>query len=300
MRHKCLIAAELVFCMISAGCNLMKIDKYPFDVNEPAKNIIYAGVRSSSYGIDPFPKPEGWEAAMSAMSDNFAASTPCAIWIVGKLKRPKSCLLEFPSEGLSFENVEFIEYDKHESYFDHFDRTGIKVYLQVEPANADVKTLIDLVMDRYKHHKCVVGFGIDVEWYREFDNPEWGVKVDDDSARRWEEQVKSHNAEYRLFLKHWDRDWMPPTFRGDLVFVDDSQMMKDFAAMLDEFVDYWANHFKPNTVFFQIGYRPDKIWWNKLTNPPKIIGAAIAQNIKQQCGIFWVDFTLRDVLPTAR
>ena len=90
---------------------------------------------------------------------------------------------------------------------------------------------------------------------------------------------------------------MPPTYRGDIIFVDDSQMLQNFEAMLDEFVNYWSGYFEPNMVFFQIGYNSDKPWWNILDDPPLDIGDAIAQNISQDCGVFWVDFTLEDVLP---
>jgi hypothetical protein len=50
---------------------------------------------------------------------------------------------------------------------------------------------------------------------------------------------------------------------------------------------------------FQVGYEKDRTWWSKLPNPPKDIGDAIAAAINgQPLGIIWVDFTLRDVLPT--
>ena len=267
--------------------------------NLQVANVKYAGVRSSNYGIRPFPDPAGWQTAMEKMSSYFDHSTPCGIWIVGRLNRSTSCRLEFPSDDNQYSNIVFNETDKHEEYLSYFDKVGIEVFLQVEPANANMNQLIDLVLNRYKHHKCVIGFGIDVEWYRESENPDWGVKVEDDSAKVWEARVKSHNSNYRLFLKHWDRDWMPKKYRGDIIFVDDSQELQDFKKMTEEFIIYWADYFKPNTIFCQIGYRSDRPWWEKLTTPPRDIGMTIASNIDQDCGIFWVDFTLRDVLPTS-
>lgn len=257
--------------------------------------IIYAGVRSSSYGVKPFPQAEDWQSAMQTMSGYFTGATPCAIWIVGEFKEPKTCRLFFPSEGKVYPFIQFEETDRHEQFLSHFDRVGIKVFLQVEPGHADMITLIDLVLNRYKHHDCLAGFGVDVEWHREADNPETGVPVDDRTAKEWEARVKSHNRSFQLFLKHWDRKWMPKKYRGDIIFVDDSQMLEDFDAMLKEFANYWAKHFKPNTVFFQVGYKSDRLWWQKLDNPPEKIGKAIARRIKQKCGIFWVDFTLRDI-----
>ena len=260
-------------------------------------NVGYAGVRSSNYGIKPFPAAGGWQKAMEAMGRIFPGSTPAAIWIVGEMRKPRTCRLFFPSDGRTSPNVQFERTDKHEPFLAHFDRAGVKVFLQVEPADADVPTLIDLVLNRYKHHDCVVGFGVDVEWHREADRPGEGVPVDDETAKVWEERVKSHNPSYRLFLKHWDQAWLPKTYRGDIIFVDDSQIFNNFEAMVEEFAARWAPHFYPNTVFFQVGYKSDKPWWERLNNPPETIGKAVSERVKQSCGIFWVDFTLRDVLP---
>lgn len=261
--------------------------------------VVYAGVRSSNYGINPFPAASGWENAMKTMSGYFPGSTPCAIWIVGVMDGSKTCHLEFPSDGNHYSNISFRSTDKHEAYLSHFDESGIKVYLQVESANADMEDLINLVLTRYQSHRCVAGFGVDVEWYREAENPGWGVKVTDALAQEWETQVKSYNDDYQLFLKHWDRDWMPPNYRNDIIFVDDSQMFNNVAMFIDEFTNYWADYFYPNLVFFQIGYRADKAWWQTYETPPKDLGELLAEETEQQCGIFWVDFTLQDVLPVS-
>jgi hypothetical protein len=288
----------IVLCgpiLLSGGCTSKKT--YAIDKNAVVENVKYAGVRSSAYGIEPFPEPEAWQIAMNSMQARYPGSVPCAIWIVGVMGGEYACRLEFPADGRQDSNIIYIDYDKHERYLDYFDAEGIKVFLQVEPANADMIALIDIVLNQYKHHPCVIGFGVDVEWYREADNPDWGVKVGDVQARDWEAQVKAHNPDYRLFLKHWDRDWMPPTYRGDIIFVDDSQIFDNFDVFLEEYIDYWSHYFAPNTVFFQIGYSSDRPWWQKLDDAPRHIGAAIAQHISQDCGVFWVDFTLEEVLP---
>lgn len=287
----------VIIMILIIGISCTSKREYNIDMNAKVENVIYAGVRSSAYGIKPFPSPQAWQQAMMDMQQRFEGSTPCGIWIVGVMGGERSCRLEFPADGRQDSNIVYIDFDKHEPYLTHFDTTGIKVFLQVEPANADLIDLIDIVMNRYKYHPCVVGFGVDVEWYREADNPEWGVKATDELAQTWNERVKSHNPNYRLFLKHWDRNWMPPTYRSDLIFVDDSQILDDFNAALDEFVSYWSDYFKPNMVFFQIGYRSDRKWWQQLKDPPRELGVVLAQNITQECGVFWVDFTLREVIP---
>lgn len=259
------------------------------------KNVAFSGVRASRYGVKPFPEPEAWQKVIETMRGYFPGSDPCAIWLVGKFKHPTTCLLFFPSGGQAYPNIEFEGPDQNERFLSRFDQAGIKVFLQVESAHADMTTLIDLVLSRYKLHPSVIGFGVDVEWYREADRPGWGIPVDDETAKQWEARVKSHNPSYRLFLKHWDPDWMPKAYRGDIIFVDDSQELKGLEAMVDEFQNLWAERFYPNPVFFQIGYNSDKPWWQKLDNPAQTIGRAIAQRVRQSCGIIWVDFSLREV-----
>jgi len=261
---------------------------------EELKNVAFAGVRSSRYGVKPFPEPETWEKVIETMRGYFPGSTPCAIWVVGKFKHPATCLLLFPSEGKTFLHVEFEGPDQNERFLSRFDHAGIKVFLQVESAAADMPTLIDLVLGRYNQHPCVIGFGVDVEWYRKADKPGWAIPVDDETARQWEARVKSHNPAYRLFLKHWNPRRMPETYRGDIIFVDDSQELKGLEAMVNEFQSLWADRFYPNPVIFQIGYNSDRLWWQKLKNPPQTIGRAIARRVKQSCGFIWVDFSLRE------
>ncbi len=211
-----------------------------------------------------------------------------------------------------------LNYDKHEPFLSHFDEVGVKVYLQVESGYADMEKLIEIVMERYKHHESVIGFGVDVEWYKSMDPEDMNGEahndpVTDAEAEKWEKKVKSYNSDYRIFLKHWDSDMMPDNYRGDIVFVDDSQMFMEYFgcenedecidAMVEKFSDGWANHFYPNPVHFQVGYDKDKKWWDLIDNPNPIqkIGKAISDPITsrgQECGIIWVDFTFNDVVNT--
>jgi len=89
---------------------------------------------------------------------------------------------------------------------------------------------------------------------------------------------------------------MPDNYRGDIIFVSDSQQFKNKNHMISEFGNYWGPHFYPNTVFYQIGYPDDKDNWNSFDNPIKMWGTSIANSQKQKVGIFWVDFTLKDVV----
>jgi hypothetical protein len=261
--------------------------------------VAWAGTRSSNYGISPFPKACGWTTAMKTMSGYFPGSAPVGVWIVGHLSGD-GVQLEFPKPkgNKKYPHVSFAGSDKHESYLDYFDTHGIKVWLQVESGFADMATLVDLVLNRYGHHPSVIGFGVDVEWF----NPrgaDLNDPVTDAIAQSWETRVRSHNPRYTLFLKHFDQSSMPPTYRGQIVFVDDSQGFPSEDAFIAE-MKAWADRYYPNPVLYQLGYGTDKAWWNKDAKPvPKALGAKLRSVTRQSWGIAWVDFTLRDVLPTS-
>jgi len=268
-----------------------------------SSTVKYAGCRQSTYGVDPFPNDNEWERDIMTMASYWPGSQGTGIWIVGILagegqnyRQWTECNLQFPApDNENYEHVIFDNTDFHESYLDHFDTHGIKVWLQVEPGLADVPTIIDLALDRYEHHPCVIGCGVDVEWHKQTVQ-DWGIPVTDENAEIWENAVKSHNENYTLFLKHFDPSWMPPNYRGDIMFVNDSQGFINLDRMVAEFTA-WASEFYPNLAGFQYGYERDKKWWSKLSNPPKDIGDTLDTAISSDIANFWVDFTLRIVFP---
>lgn len=265
--------------------------------------VSWAGVRSSPYGISPFPGPAGWKKAIDAMTGYFPGSRGVAIWLVGEIyfKGENSGMqMGFPNPGGTYDpRIRFSTTDKHERYLKYFDTHGIKVFLQFEPGYAKVTDLIAVTHKRYGHHPCIAGFGVDVEWYRSRCDGCANGKVTDARAKAWERRVKSLNRKYRLFLKHFAKSDLPPTYRGQIIFVNDSMQFANEREFLDELSEF-RECFYPNTVMFQIGYDEDKAWWSRLPKPiPQTLGEDLAAKTSQgKCGIIWVDFTLRDVLPT--
>ncbi|MCX8159884.1 MAG: hypothetical protein N3G18_03005 [Candidatus Saccharicenans sp.] len=269
-----------------------------------------AGLRSSPYGPrGTFPPVSYWLEAAGDMSRRFPGSRPALIWIVSTMERDQTrkeaqvytsrTRLTFPAPSAGpnqYENIVFAEEDKNEVYLQAFDRAGYKVWLQVEPAMADLPTLIDLVMERYSHHPCVIGFGVDVEWHRWSERDNEGVAVSDDQARLWVEKLRRWNPDYLLFLKHWEPRKLPPTYRDGLAFVDDSQIFKSLDEIVLEFAR-WSRWFYPSRVGFQFGYPSDRPWWQKLTDPPADIGRAILEVAPNTSDLFWVDFTMREIWP---
>ena len=150
-------------------------------------------------------------------------------------------------------------------------------------------------MSQYQHHPSVTGFGVDVEWYKSVDGP-LGEPITDAEAERWVKAVRSHGNEYRLFLKHWEVDWMPPTYRDGIVFVNDAQQFDSLDALVADFAA-WGAHFAPYPVGFQYGYPADKPWWRELEDPPGDIGRLLIEQIPDTSSLFWVDFSILDAFP---
>jgi hypothetical protein len=269
----------------------------------PAWSLL-AGLRSSSYGPqEPFPGPDYWVDTSIAMADLFPSATPSVVWIVGEIQMEGTsgiAGLNFPApdgQADAYPDIVFSDEDRNEEYFDRFDQNGVKVWLQVEPGDTDVLTLIDLILSRYGSHPCVIGFGVDAEWYRWDENsaPE-GTAITDADARAWSEKIRSYNPNYLLFTKHWLVEKMPPTYRTGMFFLDDSQEFSDLDSMVEEFKT-WGEAFAPAPVGFQFGYEADRPWWDELDNPPQDIGQALLDNVSNTTGLYWVDFTMEEIWP---
>lgn len=261
----------------------------------PSRGALGAGFRYSAYGPDCIPPPEYWGLVGLEMAGRFDGAVPETIWIVGRLHRARSgTLLSFPIHA-NDARIVGTPHDGNEAILTLFDRLGFRVWLQVEPGFASVEELIDVVMARYKHHPSVVGFGVDVEWYRSLD-PDEGEPVSDAVARAWLQAVRRHGAHYRLFLKHFAIDKMPPNEREGILFVDDSQILPSLETMVDEFA-IWGRTFAPAPVAFQYGYESDRPWWRLLEDPPRDVGQAILDAVPNTEGLYWVDFTVVEVFP---
>ena len=266
---------------ISSGGDSM--DSYPLG----------SGFRYSSYGPPYNPGPEYWGNVGLGMAERFDGAVPQAIWIVGIISGQGS-FVNFPT-GIDNKYVMDVAVDGNEETFKLFDELGVQVWLQVEPGMAPVEDLIHAMLSQYGHHPCIIGVGVDVEWHQSYEVPE-GKPVSDEEARAWVAAARSHGEQYRVFLKHWDINWMPPTERDGLVFIDDSQGLESLDEMVAEF-QAWGESFNPAPVGFQYGYLSDKNWWKELTDPPEAIGNAILEAVPNVEGLYWVDFTVFDIFP---
>jgi hypothetical protein len=301
-----LLALTLSACLLLPGCIPAPTETPLPTMTKPLiqESALRAGLRSSSYGPQPpFPASDYWVSTSQAMAGLIPSASPALIWIVGEIQFQDNsgvAWFNFPApqgQEAALPGSVFSPIDRNEAYLEQFDRNGIRVWLQVEPGDTDVLAIIDLVLGRYSSHPCVVGFGVDVEWYKWNKNTaDEGSAVTDADAQAWSERVRSYNPDYRLFLKHWLENKMPPTYRAGMTFLDDSQQFSDLAGMVEEF-RRWGQAFAPSPVGFQFGYPQDKDWWGKLAKPPQEIGQAILKNVPNASDLYWVDFTMEQVWP---
>jgi hypothetical protein len=255
--------------------------------------LLGAGFRFSTYGPANNPGPEYWATVGDQMAAKVPDATPQTIWIVGNIYG-EGTYLNFPcTTSEPYIHCGFI--DMNDVYLSLFDERGVDVWLQVEPGNANVEELIRITLDQYSHHPCVIGFGLDVEWYKSPEGP-IGVPITNNEANLWVEAVRDYKNGYYLFLKHWDINWMPLNARDGIVFINDRQDFSSLENMLEDFSD-WGNHFDPSPVGFQFGYLSDRKWWGEYPDPAGLISNSILDEIPNTRALFWVDFTVLQVFP---
>jgi hypothetical protein len=275
--------------------------------NDDFSNVQVAGWRSSQYGgIAQYghdqSDPSYWIDVSQQMSSKFSNSSPGGILVLGYIDGSSGSatktFLPFPKPSGTYPNVNFGLTDTIEPLLTAYDIAGLKVYLQVEPADADIPMLMDLVMNRYKHHSSVIGFGLDVEWYHEAQYPGWGRKLSDSEVNSWATKVKTYNPSYGLLVKHWDASYLSSARPSNVLFLTDGQQFDSLSSAISEYVS-WVDTFAPSQIGFQIGYPADMTWWGTLSDPASeminpVIQARPDANID---GVYWVDFSVLKEFP---
>ncbi|MFQ5439867.1 MAG: hypothetical protein ACE5DL_00230 [Nitrosopumilaceae archaeon] len=276
------------------------------DLQEPDV-VDVAGWRSSEYSKEyQFGQDQEntsyWIKMAQETSSRFPGSNPGGVLVIGEINgtsgHATSTFLPFPKPAGSYPNVNFGITDKIEPLLDAYDSAGLKVYLQVESADADIPMLMNLIMTKYKHHPSVIGFGVDAEWYHEAHFPGWGRPLTDSEVNAWAVQVKTFDPDYSLLVKHWDWSHLSDARPDNVLFLTDSEEIGSLSDATKEYIA-WIDHFEDSTVGFQIGYPSDKSWWSSMSDPASsIMNPVIAARPDADIGaVFWVDFSVLEVFP---
>jgi len=257
------------------------------------------GWRASEVGHQ-YDKPSSyWTATATSISSKISGSSSSGVWILGYIEGngygdPASAYtyISFPKPAGSYTNVHFGSSDRNEAYLEAFDVAGLKIWLQVEPADADINMLCNLVMDKYKHHSCVIGFGLDCEWYKARTAID-GAVVSSSNIQSWVNNLKTHGANYKFFLKHFDASHLALASIEGLVYICDGQQFSGLNSLVNTFKGWGAKY---QTVAFQIGYEADERWWSVYEDPVKTIAQEL-ERIVNCVGVYWVDFTITRLYP---
>lgn len=287
----------------------MRKPKLSLNKPAPGEPALYAGLRRSSYGLSKRNSTETWWAVRAK---EFAASIgdkvkgdgyvqPVIIQIVSGYSGDGGTVIEFEkpkgfngsTRGMTFALDRGIN---HEKSLTTYDEHGVSAIIQFESGNSDVLANLDVAHKAFGHHPCIIGYGIDAEWYFTKESKDkTGKPLEDEDVEKWMERVLSFNPKYTLFLKHWNPRHMPLEYRHpNLWFLSDSQIFPDLDSLMDDF-SYWATCMKKQVAGYQYGYPKDRIWWKNMEKPTVEIGLRILQDIPNTRFLFWVDFTADEV-----
>jgi len=262
---RCLIRAAALACALSAAAASAATFKWAGG-KSPAKRGNTPGKQGDFLVLSA---PADWIQVVYNVQNRFPGSRPWVTWAVGPLREKAAAISD--------------DQRQHQAHLDAFDAHGVDVFPEIWPAKGDdVPAAIHAWLKRLGGHPSVAGFGVDLEWYG---------GIDDATAEAWDRAVKSHDARYRLLLKHWDLAAMPKGYarKSDVICVDMSSEI-DMAGLAREFA-HWANELAPAAVAFQTGYPWDEGWWKDLKDPIQDLGGRILEGITsstQEVGILWV------------
>jgi len=268
------------------------------------KNVYYAGLRRSVYGLRKKNRDDLWWVKKAK---EFAAGMPVSQSAVPTIIHIVSVYLDDGTTKFTFSKPKNYTASTrhmifrqgpldHEKALTTYDEQGVKAIIQLEPGDADIPASLDIVQMKFGRHPCIIGYGIDAEWYcprRSKDNN--GLSLRDSDVALWLKKVMSFNPDYTLFLKHWLPSHMPPSFRHpNLWFLSDSQNFQNVGQLLED-LKYWNGMYQDHVVGYQYGYESDRRWWRKMRNPTVEISRAILTEIPNARFLFWVDFTANKV-----
>jgi hypothetical protein len=192
-------------------------------------------------------------------------------------------------------------------FLNAFDAAGMKVILQVEPGMADISQLATMILNNFKNHPCVDGFGVDVEWWNSSgnsnDNP-----IPASVVNSLVSAVHAVNPAYKVVIKHYDSSVLPGGIAG-VTYLIDGCGYSNFSEAVSDYVN-WAQTFSGSNT--DIGYQMlyvaiggdclpnDRNWWGSLNNPQVQLINAVYANVPSAniyCA-YIVDFSLGYTYPT--
>lgn len=295
----------------------------PTSGSSGGSNPTTVGWRSSDYGMqDPQAvcqgpgaysgactvQPSYWVNAAKGMAAKFPGSQPGGIYTVGYIDNMGTAMPSQLQSVLGTMNaVHYSSAGKQadpEVMLSAFDAAGLKIVLAVEPGNADINVLATKILNKYKNHPSVIGFGVDNEWYK---GEKGNVPMTAAEATTFRDTIEAVNPNYVTVIKHFNSSMLPPGI-ARVIYLTDTCNFNSLSAAVDDYVA-WANTFSGNRVGYQFGYDAfevgspdDQAWWGPLgTNGQPAVAITNAILAKRPGTnifmVYWADFTLKTQFP---
>ena len=135
----------------------------------------WTGLRFSQSGVEKsfgkIPDVDSWVEYVTKFKSLFNEDAkPAVIVLISSIREDKINKFLFPApDGYSeTETIKYNSKDVFEKYLTRFDEEGFNVWLQVDPGINDLLELAEITFKQYGHHSCVKGFGVDLEWWKNY------------------------------------------------------------------------------------------------------------------------------------
>ncbi len=172
--------------------------------------------------------------------------------VVAQASKEGLVMLPFPFQDSGYGLTSYSEVDLLEPYLTEFDSDNISVLLSIQPLNSDVTQLIDILLERYGHHSCLIGINVDMEW-KMTGNP---YHVNDNERDKWLTEIAHQNSNLKLVLTYFKDYRYFPNDKANLVVLFDGT--GDSQSVLLNLYSELAEHF--SSVGIYTGY--------SLSSPP--------------------------------
>jgi hypothetical protein len=275
-----------------------------------------AGWRSSYYGTQGNghgqTDPAYFVCVSQSEANKYPGSKAGGIYVLGGIGTSETNMPFSKPPGSA--NIANVFYDttgdwgpNPEPFLNAFDAAGMEIILQVEPGKADISQLATMILNNFKNHPCIVGFGVDVEWWNSSGNSN-SNPIPVSIVNSLVNAVHAINPLYKVVIKHYDSSVLPSGISG-VTYLLDGCGYNNFSEAVLDYVN-WAQTFSsPNT---DIGYQMlyvsiggdclpnDHNWWGSLNNPEVQLISAVYASVptaKVYCS-YIVDFSLLLTYPT--
>lgn len=159
--------------------------------------------------------------------------------VVGQAQKDGLCFVPFPyNNGVPKEYIySWATSDQAEPYLKQLEKDNRKVILSIQPNNANVSDVLDVILSKYGNYKNILGINIDTEWK----NTGMAEHVNNTERDAWIEKIHSYNPDYKLFLTNYEDYTYFPSDSNDIVILYD-ELNTSQEKILDNYREI-ATHF---------------------------------------------------------